>query len=575
MPAKSTRSTRRKVHFEDLSAASAAPRKTSRKSNNKEAAPRKTSGKKTPAKRAPARKTVQQDNQGVETTGDNAPPQTEVVDSDILDLDDILAGNVAATSLQEDVELPPPDRTPQQRNLEDISFIVVTWIKVMCDGKQIYANFLGKFPRKDIQMECINNETEANYRLAKVKDLSKQNVQWDFNAIIVADMLKARKEIMTVDILDPLTWNKLDELMLIEYNKYKRDINLTCEFRAICTPQEEASVQQPTVQQRKRPHFSIISSDSVEPSSPAPRRSRSTFLTAQNEAKADIYERIGRHEIKLTDKWLCKEPNCRNCNNLCWVNLKRQHYLIKTPQLESWANAINSGEASISNPPQQLYEYWLVTQGPVDRESKTSFEAATRQDKQDKSERLFNMMERSMEMSLFRSIGDQMNRLNAQEYLPPQQHQYYSAPSPLPPPPPSAAAANPPISRSQSVAPPDPQSHSAGASAEQNSPRSSPLAGPEQEQQCIQDFFEWKLNRASRALHQELIEKAFSIVDNNMWGLEDLRGMEEGKSAAYKIAIQQGMPDGIARSFRRELRLFKPDYRASQSLQSLKDKVQR
>ena len=78
----------------------------------------------------------------------------------------------------------------------------------------------------------------------------------------------------------------------------------------------------------------------------------------------------------------------------------------------------------------------------------------------------------------------------------------------------------------------------------------------EDEEAAIESFFRWRIERTKLPLQRHIVENAHQTVLCQMWTLDDLKTMENVKSDLYKLAIQQGIPDGLARSFRRELAIF-------------------
>ena len=50
-------------------------------------------------------------------------------------------------------------------------------------------------------------------------------------------------------------------------------------------------------------------------------------------------------------------------------------------------------------------------------------------------------------------------------------------------------------------------------------------------------------------------------MDAADWSVDDLKAMEDGKSAMYQRAIDAGISDGFARRFGRDLQAFKRVYR--------------
>ena len=59
------------------------------------------------------------------------------------------------------------------------------------------------------------------------------------------------------------------------------------------------------------------------------------------------------------------------------------------------------------------------------------------------------------------------------------------------------------------------------------------------------------------------------IVDAQMWSIKDLKNISDTSSTLCHTAIQAGVPDGMARSFREELKLFKPQWRQAAMLMNM------
>ena len=66
--------------------------------------------------------------------------------------------------------------------------------------------------------------------------------------------------------------------------------------------------------------------------------------------------------------------------------------------------------------------------------------------------------------------------------------------------------------------------------------------------------------KVSEGRRQRVLD-IIAIVDAQMWSLEDLKNILNTSSMLYCTAIQAGIPDGMARSFKEELRIFKPQWR--------------
>ena len=60
-------------------------------------------------------------------------------------------------------------------------------------------------------------------------------------------------------------------------------------------------------------------------------------------------------------------------------------------------------------------------------------------------------------------------------------------------------------------------------------------------------------------------------MQDKMWTIEDLKKMEDSTTELYRLAVTNNIPDGLARGFRRDLAIFKPEYRATRELVRMRD----
>ncbi len=92
---------------------------------------------------------------------------------------------------------------------------------------------------------------------------------------------------------------------------------------------------------------------------------------------------------------------------------------------------------------------------------------------------------------------------------------------------------------------------------------SSPLAPLDEEELAIKAFFTWKRGKASTDTQRDRISEAEETCNTNMWSLDDLKDMNQHDSGVYKLAMQAGLPDGLARGFKKDLKIFKPQWKRS------------
>jgi hypothetical protein len=207
--------------------------------------------------------------------------------------------------------------------------------------------------------------------------------------------------------------------------------------------------------------------------------------------------------------------------------------------------------------------------------------------------------QKALQMRLQESMADSMERMASRQsqgnlqsqsqpslppppsYWPPsQQYQWPSFPYPstpnqtipaiLPPPPPPPSLPSQP--QSQSTQPPQltrpPSYHEAPPALPTT--RSSPIGTAEEEEDIIEQFFLWKA-RSKKPAMQERIRTVANIIMEQMWTVDDMKLMSDSSSSTYSRAMQLGIPDGMARSFRTDLRIFKPQWREANMLATMRD----
>lgn len=88
--------------------------------------------------------------------------------------------------------------------------------------------------------------------------------------------------------------------------------------------------------------------------------------------------------------------------------------------------------------------------------------------------------------------------------------------------------------------------------------RSIPIPVDGNDDDVVAAFFSWKIveERRSDERRQQWI-RARDIATEQYWSLQDLKDMHNSKSAIYSLAVELGIPDGMARRFKTELARFK------------------
>ena len=151
-----------------------------------------------------------------------------------------------------------------------------------------------------------------------------------------------------------------------------------------------------------------------------------------------------------------------------------------------------------------------------------------------------------MELQLTQGLATQISQQMSHQQQPQQQW--------APPPP-----TNPPMS-----APPAPDPTPARAPSP-ITPPPTPLSGPiandrSPEWRVIADYWHWKMAHAPEA-QRIVLERAKGIIDAQLWDMEDLKKMEDSSGSAYRRATELGVPDGLAKRFKKDFHDFKKVYR--------------
>ncbi|MCJ1237945.1 hypothetical protein MMC14_005932 [Varicellaria rhodocarpa] len=161
-------------------------------------------------------------------------------------------------------------------------------------------------------------------------------------------------------------------------------------------------------------------------------------------------------------------------------------------------------------------------------------------------------------------MADQMDRMGAR-----QQPVY----TPPPPPPPVSPYTQwqPPLSAQQPQ--PQPQLPPLPPPVQHQPPhqppflpRSSPIGPPEEEELILQQFFIWKRENTRSERTRQRLQDVADTVQAEIWCINDLISMADPSCALYQLARQLGVPDGLARGFKADLKEFKPQYRQARAL---------
>jgi len=82
-------------------------------------------------------------------------------------------------------------------------------------------------------------------------------------------------------------------------------------------------------------------------------------------------------------------------------------------------------------------------------------------------------------------------------------------------------------------------------------------------------FFNWEIEREINMDRRKQWETVKKIATKQWWNEADLKAMAIEGSSIYERAIRVGVPDGLARRFKKELALFKAYRKEQEAAMSL------
>ena len=285
--------------------------------------------------------------------------------------------------------------------------------------------------------------------------------------------------------------------------------------------------------------------------SPSHRRTRTNRLEEQNAVVRDRNDATGDLSERLVTRWTCRAASC-GFKGICFIDENGEHLKVPTIQRERWAIAIQNSEATEFQPPLKVYNVIKKKSGDDDKGRKMST-----------IEQFKEMCNQQMELEMMKNM-----RSMASESRQPQQSQqcYYSPPPPqqvypyMMPQipyggyPQQQVVATPPQPSSPT---PIPRTRHAPAEATTSLQRSSPIGSRSEEEDIMEGFWQWKKENTSKASRKLQLCQAQSKFEHEMWGLEDMKAMADTSTSIYKYAISGGLPDGLIRRLKADIKDFK------------------
>ena len=90
---------------------------------------------------------------------------------------------------------------------------------------------------------------------------------------------------------------------------------------------------------------------------------------------------------------------------------------------------------------------------------------------------------------------------------------------------------------------------------------SSPVDPARDDIDLVNDFFTWKIASITNDKVKDRWAQAFRVAQDELWSIEDLKGISACGGALWKYAVDKGIPDGLAVTLATALKQFKQLYR--------------
>ena len=387
-----------------------------------------------------------------------------------------------------------------------------------------------------------------------------------YTAVIITGHSKAPRINRTLQDLSSEEWTRVVEAELkIQWRIYQRQMDVNVIVIGKTASSSSA----------KRPVTHI---ESPNPS-PSHRRTRTTQQVDAMAEQRDRNEAVGNNDLQLANQWLCKESRCINEGSLCYVDLMTGlHYALKPPAMKKWATAWHYKQegATLTTPPLALVQE-LKKQGSVGQNYKDPLAHQRREEKKSSFQELIETYKQTAEISLMKDLGNTIGssaRSQQQQHVqqpsipygvsspfpysaygpqygPPQHHTYYQPPQ-LPP---QHQQYQSTVSPSRDTPPHQPHPPTPPV------PSSSPIAPEDEEEQFMNDYWDWKIRSTNSEQKKQVFMRAKMLVEDRVWTKEQLKAMHITSSDEYKRAVEVGLPDGLAAGFKKDFVRFKKNHR--------------
>lgn len=305
------------------------------------------------------------------------------------------------------------------------------------------------------------------------------------------------------------------------------------------------------------------------------RNDRSSQLRRLNAASERVhaYQLRGEFITDLHNHWRCFDPSCPNEKNYCYYNSSERpglHFKLDGSDVDSWASAMERSEAGVDRQvPPPLLKARIYNKGAVQRGNLTSAKPTMAQRLTQQAEQMaelqaqYEMLQREertrrledkIEASLRRKEEmDAARELKEQEAHDAEIQCLRAA----------GSRQGGAISRSSFMSPPPGYRPTPPVPQPLTLQPSSPIDAGQDDYDLVTAFFEWLISRQKTVGRRAEFEHAKEVAETKYWSLDDLKQMADPETPLYRMATSADcrIPDGIARSFARNLKQYKALYR--------------
>lgn len=336
----------------------------------------------------------------------------------------------------------------------------------------------------------------------------------------------------------------------------------------ICIDLKVVTVKEP----KSRPSDSPTA---LNPTTPAIRNTRTNDRLGRAPIEEEEREARGNFGQELGRRWMCDGDWCTNRGSLCWKH-RGDHYNITTVQQKAWSAAVAQETADVEKPPLEMALHWINVQGMVqpntkypERKAKRDAEKAeTKGAVFDISEGIKGLTQIAMQNTQLSMVGTlqtlgqssvRKRRSSSHSTDHSHQHRIKQAVRSRP----AAEAIKSKASTPETISSTTSKTtgNRANTGTKRAGDRSSPIDATADNDEIVEAFFLWLIERTKRDTSKARIQAAMTTALDEMWSLDDLVTMNDMNSPLYSLAVRGGIADGLARSLKGHIHNFKQVYR--------------